>query len=75
MPQTASVLSTVPQSLDYMVETRPRTGFVASANSQVFCRPDCKSAAAAAKITEKNLVRHREAAIKAGRRPCAECRP
>lgn len=49
-------------------------GFVASRNSQVFHRAGCKSAA---KIAEKNLVHYatRDEAIKAGRRPCAECRP
>ncbi len=49
-------------------------GFVASRNSQVFHRPDCKSAA---KIAERNLVRYaiRDEAIKAGKRPCAECQP
>ena len=49
-------------------------GFVASARSQVFHRPDCKSAA---KISEKNLVHYnsREEAIQAGKKPCAECRP
>jgi phosphatidylserine/phosphatidylglycerophosphate/cardiolipin synthase-like enzyme len=57
----------------------PRTaevsdGFVASRNSQVFHRPDCKSAA---KISAKNLIRYntREEAIQAGKRPCAECNP
>ena len=49
-------------------------GFVASARSQVFHRPDCKSAA---KISAKNLVHYasREEAIQAGKKPCAECRP
>jgi len=49
-------------------------GFVASRNSQVFHRPDCKSAA---RIAEKNLVRYatRDEAIRAGKRPCAECQP
>ncbi len=49
-------------------------GFVASARSQVFHRPDCKSAA---KISAKNLVRYasRDEAIQAGKKPCAECRP
>lgn len=49
-------------------------GFVASARSQVFHRPDCKSAA---KISEKNLVHYnsRGEAIQAGKKPCAECRP
>ena len=48
--------------------------FVASKNSQVFHRPDCKSAA---KISAKNLVRYntRDEAIQAGKRPCAECNP
>ena len=49
-------------------------GFVASSNSQVLHRPGCTSAA---KIAEKNLVRYatREEAVKAGKRPCAECSP
>ena len=49
-------------------------GFVASARSQVFHRPDCKSAA---KISEKNLVRYttRDEAIQAGKKACAECQP
>jgi len=48
--------------------------FVASANSKVFHRPGCKSAA---KIAEKNLIRYatREEAVNAGKRPCAECSP
>lgn len=49
-------------------------GYVASKNSQVFHRSDCKSAA---KISEKNLMRFgtRDEAIQAGKKPCAECRP
>lgn len=49
-------------------------GLVGSAKSDVFHRAGCKSAA---KIAEKNLVRYatRDEAIKAGKRPCAECRP
>ena len=49
-------------------------GYVASKNSQVFHRADCKSAA---KISEKNLVHYlnRDEAIQAGKKPCAECRP
>jgi phosphatidylserine/phosphatidylglycerophosphate/cardiolipin synthase-like enzyme len=49
-------------------------GFVASARSQVFHRPDCKSAA---KISAKNLVHYatRNEAIQAGKKPCAECNP
>ena len=49
-------------------------GFVASARSQVFHRPDCKSAA---KISAKNLIHYtsRDEAIQAGKKPCAECRP
>lgn len=48
--------------------------YVASKNSQVFHRPDCKSAA---KISEKNLMRFgtREEAIQAGKKPCGECKP
>ncbi len=49
-------------------------GFVASSRSQVFHRPDCKSAA---KISAKNLVHYatRDEAIQAGKKPCAECQP
>ena len=49
-------------------------GYVASRNSQVFHKADCKSAA---KISEKNLVRYdtRDKAIQAGKKPCAECQP
>jgi hypothetical protein len=49
-------------------------GFVASARSPVFHRPDCKSAA---KISAKNLVHYnsRDEAIQAGKKPCAECSP
>jgi methylphosphotriester-DNA--protein-cysteine methyltransferase len=56
------------------VEPPTSSGFVASKNSEVFHKPDCKSAA---KISEKNLVRYgtRKEAIQAGKRPCGECRP
>ena len=62
------------------VASRPRpvdattTDYVASKNSAVFHRPDCKSAA---KISEKNLVHYstREEAIQAGKKPCHECNP
>ena len=49
-------------------------GYVASKNSAVFHKADCKSAG---KISEKNLVRFgsREEAVRAGKKPCAECRP
>jgi len=49
-------------------------GFVASARSQVFHRPDCNSAA---KLSAKNLVKYntRDEVEKAGKRPCGECRP
>ena len=55
----------------------PRTdtdGFVASRNSEVFHRANCKSAA---KISAKNLVRYstREEAVEAGKKPCEECDP
>ena len=44
-------------------------GYVASKNSAVFHKSDCKSAA---KISEKNLVRYatRDEAIQAGKQPC-----
>ncbi len=49
-------------------------GYLASARSQVFHGPDCKSAA---RISEKNLVHYntRDEAIQAGKKPCTECRP
>ena len=49
-------------------------GYVASKNSEVFHRADCKSAA---KISPKNLIHYatRDEAIRAGKRPCKECRP
>ena len=55
--------------------TTPVTeGYVASKNSQVFHKADCKSAA---KISEKNLVRYntRDEAVAAGKNPCHECNP
>ena len=50
------------------------SGSVASSRSQVFHKADCKSAA---KISATNLVHYaaRDEAIKAGKRPCAECQP
>ena len=49
-------------------------GYVASRNSEVFHKADCKSAA---KISEKNLIRYatRNEAIQAGKKPCHECNP
>jgi phosphatidylserine/phosphatidylglycerophosphate/cardiolipin synthase-like enzyme len=49
-------------------------GFVASKNSGVFHKADCKSAA---KISAKNLVHYatRDEAIQAGKKPCHECNP
>ena len=49
-------------------------GYVASKNSAVFHKSDCKSAA---KISEKNLIHYatRDEAIQAGKKPCAECQP
>jgi phosphatidylserine/phosphatidylglycerophosphate/cardiolipin synthase-like enzyme len=49
-------------------------GFVASVNSEVFHRPDCKGAK---KIAVTNLLRYesREQAVKDGKRPCGECKP
>lgn len=49
-------------------------GYVASKNSKVFHRADCKEAK---RILQKNLIHFdtREEAIASGRRPCAECKP
>jgi phosphatidylserine/phosphatidylglycerophosphate/cardiolipin synthase-like enzyme len=48
------------------------SGYMASKRSEVFHKAGCK---AAAKISEKNLVRYatREEAIAAGKKPCHEC--
>lgn len=48
--------------------------FVASRNSSVFHRPDCRWAG---NIAEKNLVgfRTRQEALRAGKRPCKSCKP
>jgi phosphatidylserine/phosphatidylglycerophosphate/cardiolipin synthase-like enzyme len=49
-------------------------GFVASVNSQVFHRADCKSTA---KISAKNIIHYnsRDEAEQAGKKACSECRP
>ncbi len=49
-------------------------GCVASKNSEVFHRADCKSAE---KISAKNVVRYatRDEVIQAGKKPCHECNP
>jgi len=48
--------------------------YVASKNSNVFHKPDCRWAK---KISSENLVGYnsREEAIKAGKRPCRWCKP
>jgi len=50
------------------------TGYVASKNSAVFHRADCK---AVSTISAKNLVRYntRDEAIAAGKKPCQDCNP
>ena len=50
------------------------TGYVASKNSQAFHRLSCT---AAAKIADRNLIHYasRDDAIRAGKRPCALCKP
>lgn len=54
--------------------TSDPASYVASKNSEVFHRADCKSAA---KIAARNLVDYttRDEAVRAGKRPRAECRP
>lgn len=49
-------------------------GYVASRNSAVFHRANCRSAA---KISAENAVRYasRDAALQAGKKPCQECKP
>jgi phosphatidylserine/phosphatidylglycerophosphate/cardiolipin synthase-like enzyme len=57
-------------------ETQPAAAedYVASKNSAVFHKADCKSAA---KISEKNIIHYatRDEAIQAGKKPCGECQP
>jgi phosphatidylserine/phosphatidylglycerophosphate/cardiolipin synthase-like enzyme len=55
-------------------QTAVADGYVASKNSQVFHKADCKSAV---KISEKNLIHYstKEEAIQAGKKPCSECNP
>jgi phosphatidylserine/phosphatidylglycerophosphate/cardiolipin synthase-like enzyme len=55
-------------------QTAATDSYVASKNSQVFHKADCKSAT---KISEKNLIHYatRDEAIQAGKKPCAECQP
>lgn len=49
-------------------------GYVASKNSKVFHKPDCRWAK---RIKPENLVGYssRDEAIKAGKRPCKQCKP
>ena len=49
-------------------------GYVASKNSAVYHKPDCRSAV---KISQKNLIHYatRDEAIQAGKKPCHECNP
>jgi phosphatidylserine/phosphatidylglycerophosphate/cardiolipin synthase-like enzyme len=49
-------------------------GYLASTNSQVFHRAGCR---AVSKISSKNLTVYatRDEALKAGKKPCAECKP
>jgi len=63
------------QSADPPPAVAPSTeGYIASKNSAVFHRADCKSAST---ISAKNLVRYntRDEAIAAGKKPCHECDP
>ena len=63
------------KEVGFSEKTVPATAaYLASANSQVFHKADCRSAA---NIAAKNLVRYasRDEAIQAGKRPCAECKP
>ncbi len=48
--------------------------YVSSRNSEVFHKTSCKEAT---RISAKNLERYRtrEEAIRAGKRPCSECKP
>jgi micrococcal nuclease len=61
------------QSLPATVQNTECT-YVASKNSKVFHRPDCKWVK---KISPKNLIgfKTREEAIRSGRRPCKTCKP
>ncbi|NUQ61476.1 MAG: hypothetical protein HUU20_03245 [Pirellulales bacterium] len=75
-PLTVVVLEEV-DSRDQTGQVEPdpvSSGYVAGTGSKVFHRAGCKSAE---KIAEKNMVCYasRDAATRAGKRPCARCSP
>jgi len=65
---------TQPQQPTVYQPTPVTYGYVASKNSKVFHKPDCRWAQ---RIKPENLVRYRtrQDAINAGRRPCQLCKP
>ncbi len=65
-----AVMEGVPITQTQVVEY----AYVASVNSKVFHKPNCKWAK---KIKEKNLVgfKSREDAVNSGKRPCKVCKP
>jgi hypothetical protein len=67
---------TLPKELSKAPSKEPAAGYkyVASKNSQVFHRPNCRSAK---RISPENIVgyNNRDDAIKAGKRPCKVCSP
>jgi len=67
---------TLPKELSKAPSKEPAAGYkyVASKNSQVFHRPNCRSAK---RISPENIVGYsnRDDAIKAGKRPCKACTP
>jgi phosphatidylserine/phosphatidylglycerophosphate/cardiolipin synthase-like enzyme len=70
-PDEPTIAATDPQP---SAAATGQASYVASKNSEVFHRADCKSAA---KIAARNVIRYntRDEAVSAGKRPCAECRP
>ena len=58
----------------YLTSGLAGTHFISSGNSHVFHNPACESGG---KISANNLVHYnsRDAAIRAGKKPCAECQP
>lgn len=71
-----SAAEAVSQQGDKVTADHPitRYSFVASKNSAVFHRPECRWAQS---ISERNLVGYktRDEAIEAGKRPCKSCQP
>jgi len=72
--ETDSLTATEKQSKGGTKSAVAEYGYVASKNSKVFHKPECRWAK---RIKPENLVGYssRDEAIKAGKRPCKQCKP